>query len=99
MSRSQAAALALATCLAGCATVVKPPPPPIPMSPAPAGERPADTEPAGELVWTDLTGVSAPRRASFDEWSINGPRLSLRRGTDGRWVGKAAGREVSLVTG
>jgi hypothetical protein len=98
MNRLQAAALAVAACLVGCATMPKPPPPPIPMSPAPAGERPAGTEPAGELVWTDLTGVSAPRRASFDEWSVTGPRLSLRRGPDGRWIGKAAGREVSLLT-
>jgi len=56
------------------------------------------SRPAGELVWTDLTGVSPPRRASFDEWRVNGPRMALRRGPGGTWVGKVGGREVTLTT-
>ena len=92
------ALVALAVSLVGCATAVKPPPPPIPMTPPPGVEAPGDVQPTGELVWTDLTGVSPPRRASFDDWRVTGPRMALRRAPDGKWVGKVAGREATVAT-
>jgi hypothetical protein len=92
-----AAALSLAVSLLACATAPKPPAPPIPMSALPAGEAPGDFQPSGELTWTDLTGVSPVRRASFDDWRVNGPRMALRRGPGGTWIGKVGGREVTLV--
>jgi hypothetical protein len=99
MTRLAAAVpLSLAVSLLGCATAVKPPAPPIPMSAVPAGEAPGDYQPSGELTWTDLTGVNPVRRASFDEWRINGPRMALRRAPDGKWIGKVSGREATLVT-
>jgi hypothetical protein len=67
------------------------------MTPAPVGLSAGEFQPTGDLVWTDLTGVSSPRRASFDEWRVNGPRMALTRAPDGSWVGTRGGRDVTLV--
>lgn len=91
------AALALAFSLLGCATVAKPPPPPIAMTAAPVGIVAGEFQPTGEVVWKDLTGVSPPRKASFDDWRVIGPRVSLTRAPDGNWVGKLGSTEVRLL--
>jgi hypothetical protein len=88
--------VALASALLGCATAPKPPAPPVPMAEPPAG-GPGDFSPKGEVTWKDLTGVSPPRRVSFDDWRVQGPTVSLSRSSDGRWVGKARGLDVALT--
>jgi hypothetical protein len=87
---------ALAAALLGCATAPKPAAPPVLMTPPPSG-GPGEFSPKGEVVWKDLTGVSPPRRATFDDWRVNGPTASLTRSSDGRWVGKARGVDVALT--
>jgi len=89
--------LLLSVSLLGCATVAKPPPP-IAMTPAPVGLVAGEFQPTGEVTWKDLTGVSPPRRASFDDWRVIGPKVSLTRAPDGKWVGKLGSVEVRLVT-
>jgi hypothetical protein len=91
------ATLALAVSLLGCATVAKPAAPPVPMTPPPQGAAAAEFRPKGELVWTDLTGVSPPRRASFDDWRVSGHGVNLTRTPDGNWAGRLGGRDVLLV--
>ena len=91
------AVLALAATLLGCATIVKPVPPPVPMTPPPAG-GPSEFSPKGEIIWKDLTGVSPPRRATFDDWRVKGPSVSLTRASESRWVGRARGLDVVLTT-
>jgi hypothetical protein len=90
------ATLLLSVSLLGCATVAKPPPP-IAMTPAPVGLVAGEFRPTGEVTWKDLTGVSPPRRASFDDWRVIGPKVSLTRAPDGTWVGKLGSVEVRLV--
>jgi hypothetical protein len=90
-------ALFLAVTLLGCATVVKPPPPPIAMTPAPVGIAAGEFQATGEVVWKDLTGVNPPRRASFDDWRVIGPKVSLTRAPDGNWAGRLGSVEVRLL--
>ncbi len=90
------ATVALAAALLGCATAAKPPPPPVPMTPPPDG-GPGEFSPKGEVSWKDLTGANPPRRATFDDWRVKGPTVALSRSSDGRWVGRARGREVALT--
>jgi hypothetical protein len=92
------ATLALAVSLLGCATVVKPAAPPVPMTPPPQGAAAEEFRSKGELVWTDLTGASPPRRASFDDWRVSGHKVNLARTPDGTWSGKLGGRDVRLAT-
>jgi hypothetical protein len=68
------------------------------MTPPPTGVASGEFLPTGEVVWTDLTGVSGPRRASFDDWRVTGPKVALTRAPDGNWVGKLGSSEVRLVT-
>ncbi len=89
-------ATAVAASLLGCATTKKPPPP-VPFTQPPAA-TPRDFSPTGVVVWKDLTGVSGPRRAAFDDWRVQGPTLSIMRDRQNRWVGKARGADVVLVT-
>ena len=87
---------ALAMALLGCATTPKPPAPPVPMTEPPSG-GPGEFSPKGEVTWKDLTGVSPPRRVSFDDWRVQGPSVSLTRSSDGRWVGRARGKDVAFT--
>ena len=66
------------------------------MTPSPAG-GPGEFSSKGEVTWKDLTGANPTRRASFDDWRVQGPTVALSRSSDGRWVGKARGLQVSLV--
>ena len=66
------------------------------MTETPSG-GPVEFSPKGEVSWKDLTGVSPPRRVSFDDWRVKGPTVSLTRSSDGRWVGKARGVDVALT--
>ena len=66
------------------------------MTEPPSG-GPVEFSPKGEVSWKDLTGVSPPRRVSFDDWRVKGPTVSLTRSSDGRWVGKARGVDVALT--
>ena len=66
------------------------------MTEPPSG-GPVEFSPKGEVSWKDLTGVSPPRRVSFDDWRVKGPTVSLARSSDGRWVGKARGVDVALT--
>ena len=89
--------VALAAALLGCATAAKPVLPPVPMTPPPAG-GPGEFSPNGEIIWKDLTGVSPPRRVTFDDWRVKGPSVSLTRASESRWVGRARGLDVVLTT-
>ena len=96
MTRLPATVL-LAVSILGCATLVKPPPTPVAMTPAPVGIAAGEFQPTGEVVWKDLTGVNPPRRATFDDWRVIGPRVSLARAPDGSWAGKLGSVEVRLL--
>ena len=91
-----ATAIAVVATLLGCATAPKAAPPPVPMTPPPAGGQ-GEFSPKGEVTWKDLTGASPTRRASFDDWGVRGPTVSLSRSSDGRWIGKARGSQVALT--
>ncbi len=66
------------------------------MTPSPGG-GPGEFSAKGEVSWKDLTGANPARRASFDDWRVRGPTVSLTRSPEGRWVGKARGLQVSLT--
>ena len=87
----------LAATLLGCSTTGSKPPPPVPMTRPPAA-TPREFSPTGVVTWKDLTGVSGARRATFDDWRIQGPTVSLTRDRQNRWVGRARGADVVLVT-
>lgn len=90
------AALLLATALLGCATTNKAGPPPVPMTAPPPG-GPREFSPKGEVLWKDMSGAGITRRASYDDWRVKGPTVSLARSPEGRWVGKARGLDVVLT--
>jgi hypothetical protein len=95
MSRLPLATL-LAASLLGCATTSKAPPPPVPMTtPPPGGVR--EFSPKGEVIWKDFSGAGVTRRATYDDWRVKGPTVSLARSPEGRWVGKARGLDVVLT--
>jgi hypothetical protein len=65
----------------------------------PTSSGPGDRRPRGEVLWKDLSGASAPRRATYDDWRVDGVSVSLRRTPEGPWAGKVRGRDVVLVVG
>jgi hypothetical protein len=90
-------ALGAALAITACASLSPPKPTPVTMTPPPDGE-PAAFSAKGQLLWKDLTGASASRRASFDDWRIEGPTLSLVRAGAGTWTGRIRGRDVVVAT-
>jgi hypothetical protein len=90
------AAVALLASLLACSTTPKPPAE-VPMTP-PAPD-PGQFRAKGEVIWKDLSGASPARRATFDDWRVNGPSVALRRTSEGSWSGRLRGRDVVLVTG
>ncbi len=89
--------LAATLLVAACSTLSPPKPTPVVMTMPPDGE-PAAFSAKGLLVWKDLTGASAGRRATFDDWRIEGPTMSLSRAGTGTWTGRLRGRDVVIAT-
>ncbi len=90
-------ALLVAASLAACATSSKPQPTLVPMTPAPPGGLAVDGTSKAQVTWKDLSGASPTRRATFDEWTIDGPYVSLVRAAGGAWKGRLRGQPVELV--
>jgi hypothetical protein len=38
------------------------------------------------------------RRATWDDWRVNGPSVTLRRTSDGSWAGRLRGQDVVITT-
>ncbi len=92
--------VALALAIAGCATVdaASQPTVPVPMSVVPPGRPGQNPGVSGEVLWADLAQAQAPRRATFDDWLVNGPDVKVGRRPDGMWSGTFLGRPVTLST-
>ena len=96
MLRLPTALLAAATLL-GCATSSKPAPVLVPMTPAPPGGLAVTDAQKSQVIWKDLTGVAPTRRATWDEWTVDGPYVSLARATGDTWKGKLRGQPVEIL--
>jgi len=84
--------------LASCATLdsAAKPTVPVPMSAVPPGKPGQYPGATGEVLWADLTQARPSRRASFDDWLVQGPNVKIGRRPDGIWTGTLLGRPVTL---
>jgi hypothetical protein len=98
MKTTWLAALALA--FAGCATLdsASQPTVPVPMSQVPPGRPGQNPGASGEVLWADLSQAQTPRRATLDDWIVDGPVVKVGRRVDGMWTGSFLGRPVTLAT-
>jgi len=85
--------------VAGCATLesASQPTVPVPMSPVPPGKPGQNPGASGEVIWADLSRAQTPRRATIDDWLVQGPEVKVGRRVDGMWTGTLLGRPVTLA--
>jgi hypothetical protein len=93
------ALVALALAVAGCATLdsASQPTVPVPMSQVPPGRPGQNPGTSGEVLWADPSQAQTPRRAAFDDWTVNGPEVKIGRRVDGMWSGTFLGHPVTLA--
>jgi hypothetical protein len=98
MTPIRSATVAALLSLAACATLDSAAKPsiPVPMSQVPAGRPGQNPGASGEVVWADLSQAVTSRRATFDDWLVNGPSVKIARRADGIWAGTLHGRPVTL---